>query len=639
MKTDGPILFISHKKQQCGVYQFGLGVSKALEASRRFSFRYVECNDVESFVTAVEDARPAAIIYNHHPATMPWLSRDLIRRFKLVHLGVMHETTQALADGANSDLFDYHIAPDPTLLLRNPIVFKTGRLVPRYQGRQQGPEPPAPVVGSFGFGTQGKGFQRLILKVQEDFDHATIRLRIPFSAFFDADGAKARAIGEECRGLIVKPGIELELHHDFLSQDDLMDFLAGNSINAFLYEDQTGRGISSVIDFALAVGRPLAVTRSSMFRHVNRSRPSIAVEDSSLSDILARGSFPTARYMQEWTAENLVWDYERIVAAVLSRTGDVRRAGGFNVRSLLHARGRREGREWVGRASRALLRRVAPALRSTRQRLTSSPLHVVVDAVQDQPLLRAGLGAVRAFLATTSIGPVSPTAEPGFSEAQPVRETVRYQPDALIRERFNRILGASAQRDYQPAMEYLLSHAASPAARKRYAVDIEQAFILDAVSRLTRQVSQPSLLGIGCHGQPASMALAMAGHHLEEIDPVTNYDLVTYMTKPTRKRSFFDLVFAVSVGRTRADAAFFRNVEELLAPGGVGVLTCAIDVGHDVRPPDPSAFSVQSLDSLLSLMDRCELVDQPDWRLEGDSRSPTSYQRAVASLVFRKVRV
>ena len=315
------ILFVSHAQQQCGVYQFGVNVAGVLAGSERYRFVYQEARDAEHLRMAVQAARPAAIIYNHHPATLPWMERQVVRRLKVPQAGILHEVTQRVAHFANNSLFDYHIAPDPTLQPDNPLVFKTGRLLPHYVNHQ--PVPKITTVGCFGFGTKGKGFDKVVRRVHEEYDRAIIRLHMPVATFADAQASGVVAAEEACRALITKPGVELRITHEFLSMPQLLDFLAGNTINAFFYDEQEGRGISSVVDHSLAVGRPLAINRCSMFRHVLAARPSICIEDSSLREIIAHGDAPLRPFREAWTDANLIRDYERIVDHMLARPPSV----------------------------------------------------------------------------------------------------------------------------------------------------------------------------------------------------------------------------------------------------------------------------------------------------------------------------
>ncbi|MEG4443640.1 class I SAM-dependent methyltransferase [Microcoleus sp. AT9_B5] len=311
------ILIVSHKEKQCGVHEYGLNIAEALKKSTQYSFIYAECSSYEEFLDNVNKVKPSAIIYNYYSSTLPWVNKKILQSINVPHIGIIHEVTQRVADAANNTLFEYHIGPDPTLQLKNPIVFKTGRIVQPYTNNYRLPE--IPTIGSFGFGMQGKGFEKVIATVQQEYDEALIRLHIPFATFGDADGSQAIAIAQRCQQSIVKPGIKLSLSHDFLSQEKLLDFLAQNTVNAFFYEKHEHRGISSTIDHALAVKRPIAITKSNMFRHIISAKPSICIEDSSLKQIVDNGIAPLVPFYNEWSEASFVSDYERMLAQVLGK--------------------------------------------------------------------------------------------------------------------------------------------------------------------------------------------------------------------------------------------------------------------------------------------------------------------------------
>ena len=208
-----------------------------------------------------------------------------------------------------------------------------------------------------GFATHGKGFERLIIAVQEEFDEAIIRLHIPAGDFADTSVADLVA---RCRELIRKDGIKLVTSHEFLHKTELLDFLAQNTLNCFFYDKCEGRGISSAIENALAVRKPLAITRSNMFRHVLSGNSSVAeppiciepdgdrhisVKDKfyirfkrrqysatannelplhwflppqpSLKQIIEHDLEPLLPFYDLWSELNLIKDYERILSEVL----------------------------------------------------------------------------------------------------------------------------------------------------------------------------------------------------------------------------------------------------------------------------------------------------------------------------------
>lgn len=95
----------------------------------------------------------------------------------------------------------------------------------------------------------------------------------------------------------------IEASHQFLSHDALLDWLSQNTINCFFFDKCEGRGVSSSIDYALAVRRPIA-----MFRHIRKTTSSIVIDEMSLKEIIANGTKPFERYYQEWTKEKLIKD-------------------------------------------------------------------------------------------------------------------------------------------------------------------------------------------------------------------------------------------------------------------------------------------------------------------------------------------
>ncbi len=219
------ILFVTHKPKQCGVYEFGKNVFNAISPSQVYDFIKIECDSLQELRRETNSHNPDAIIYNYHPSVMPWVSTKIskgiyknnIANKDVIQIGIIHEITQKIAGNATgygnklvigpsqkrlNSLFDFYIAPDPTLLLKNPLVFKTGRLIPEYENLK--PIPTIPTIGSFGFGTPNKGFEKLVSKVQDEFTEALIRLNIPSADFGDPEGLNARRIADNCRATYSK---------------------------------------------------------------------------------------------------------------------------------------------------------------------------------------------------------------------------------------------------------------------------------------------------------------------------------------------------------------------------------------------------------------------------------------------------
>jgi hypothetical protein len=220
-----------------------------------------------------------------------------------------------MADAWDDPFFFRLITHDPDLKTSNRKFFRAPRPLPRYTPTSVPPSGGPIRIGSFGFAAPDKGFQQLVEMAQSSFESCVIRLHIPFWDFGDSTGDMARRLVQECRSAIKRPGVSIEALHDFLPKEQLLESLATNHINVLLYDpDRGGGGISSASDLALAAGRPIALRRSKMFRHFAGASPSIFVDDSTLPEILDRGTAPLEPFARSWSQEALVASYEVILA-------------------------------------------------------------------------------------------------------------------------------------------------------------------------------------------------------------------------------------------------------------------------------------------------------------------------------------
>ncbi len=499
----------------------------------------------------------------------------------------MHEVTQESADLANSNSFQYYIAPDPTLLLRNPIVFKTGRLIPQYLNTYKFPE--VPTIGSFGFGITGKGFERVILTTQDEFDEAIIRLHIPFGQFCDNDGQHAMLIAMQCKKLIKKPGIKLIINHDFLDKKQLLDFLAQNTINAFFYDKYLGRGISSVIDYAIAVQRPLTIAKSSMFRHIIPAIPSICIEDSTLRQIIKHGFEPLSHFYNDWSETNFIWDYERILEKVFHRQSD--------------------------KAKNPL---------SFIQKIQS----MVRKEILQRPRMSWILKIKNGYR--------------GSSESENAQYSPVLLPDGLS---LNRILDNTARIQYKPSIDTLFTLVPNMMARKIPEANIQQAFVLDTVYKFASKFALPKVLCVGSYEDTAAAALKRLGFRIDEIDPLLNYNLDEFFHKPSTKKGSYHIIFSTSVlEHVKNDELFIKQIIELLTPGGITILTCDYNDHYkpgDRIPQEDFRFYTQKdfNQRILPLLKDCSLVDSPQWDCPDPDFSYGGCQYTFATLVFQKKKI
>lgn len=291
-------LIISHCGKKCGVWQYGHNLFEVLSLSDQIKWFYKECANLNDFTDVEKEINPDYIIFNHHPATMPWLGgwnqpvlpfaiSTKIKSLKAKTFKILHLINQSIADTVESYPFNGLLCLDPTINPTRREVISIPRFVP-VAPILPTVNPEIFTVGSFGFATGSKGFDQLCRLVNEQFDRAIIRINLPsHDTEPDQNIIDTRA---QCEKEINKPGIQLVFSHEFLDNKNLVEFLSQNTINAFTYLDTPGTGISSCADFAVASGRPIALSKTSMFANFSSITPSVYVNDLSLAQIAANGA-------------------------------------------------------------------------------------------------------------------------------------------------------------------------------------------------------------------------------------------------------------------------------------------------------------------------------------------------------------
>ncbi len=179
-------------------------------------------------------------------------------------------------------------------------------------------------------------------------------------------------------------------------------------------------------------------------------------------------------------------------------------------------------------------------------------------------------------------------------------------------------------------------------ARKLPAANIQQAFVFDTVRRFAGNSRALNILSIGSYEDTASAGLRQLGIPIEEIDPVLNYDLDTFFNKPTTRHASYDIVFSTSViEHVKNDDLFVRQIADLLAKGGVAILTC--DYCDSYRPGDripgeDFRFYTQRdfRERFLPQLTHCTLVDSPQWDCPSPDFEYAGCRYTFASFVFRK---
>jgi hypothetical protein len=307
MKT---VLFLNNTIKSCGVQQWGIRAGRLLESAKNYSVAYAELSSEYEYFNLIRKYSPSIVVYNYHVDLMPWLKRNgLMHGVK--HIAIVHEGFSHLNDHIGFDHYIY--LPENTYIAPNwkdKVSIISRALLP-YNGDYG--KNSVTTIGSFGFGFKHKQFPLIVRKVNEQFDNANIRINMPFQFKADPHGYMAKEEAGLCRLEITKPGIRLDITNKFMEEDELLEFLAGNDINAFFYDSSKLDSSSGATDFALSVDRPIAISHSPMFSHIiDKIGTEICIEYHSFQDIINNGTGILEPLKNKWSSNALIKEFEDI---------------------------------------------------------------------------------------------------------------------------------------------------------------------------------------------------------------------------------------------------------------------------------------------------------------------------------------
>ena len=530
-------LFFNHKHRNCGVHEYGRLLADKLNGAAVFDLKYLEISSESDFIKQVEVNQDASVSFaNYHPQTVPWLTKDVVQAVRHPVIGIMHEFGYFNAFYEGSQIFDFRALIDPSVISRVPNVTVHPRVVVEHRPSTLPRD--EFTVGSFGFGTPAKCFDHVVTLVKREFDKATIRFNIPPAAFGDPEGIEAIKIAEKGKQLVAGTGIKLEVNHEFLTPQELVDFLGENTINVFCYSSDLGRGLSSAVDFAVASGRPFAVTDGTMFRHIRHVCPEVFISKNGLRGVLEYGVEPVERLRSLWSDESLVNSFRDAA------------------RNAIDAFQEYSGRERL--------------------------FNVALDNV----------------------------------------ERSRYSPDV---------------QEMTEVVPEIMS-------KKIAEANVQQAFVKSTVEHFSNGRKNLNILCVGSFEDTACETLKAKGYSITAIDPAVDMDLSTFHGLRSTAKSSFDIIFSTSVmEHVENDELFVSQITDLLAVGGVAILTTDYNDGYsegDLKPyTDYRLYTLKDLLlRLVPLMNSCELVGPHFWQRSIPDFAFEGARYSFVSLVFRKKR-
>lgn len=317
------ILFLNHKVQQCGVYQYGLRLYNILKASPTVKYKYIEIATLYDYVQVIkQNPGYQAIIYNYHALTMPWLNTNIIQH-KVKNIGIPHESpsslfdiTLSIDDSKPESISNYHL-PRPLYEDVDKLLEESSSMTPsstsQFISEFQDQAPEIPIFGSFGFGFQFKGFHNIVKLVNEHYDNAVIKFVVPVAHYDPINNVTNTLLHNACVAENKKPGIKLMITHDFFSNEDILRFLKSNTVNIFMYDNLSHRSISSVIDYALSVQKPLVISNSHMFRHIYDD--SICVLRTPIQQCITNSVSYCAKFLDLYSNERMISKVDSVISS------------------------------------------------------------------------------------------------------------------------------------------------------------------------------------------------------------------------------------------------------------------------------------------------------------------------------------
>jgi hypothetical protein len=310
------VLFLNHKVKNCGVYQYGIRVYDILKNTPDIEYIYKEIDSYQEYISIINRFDLSAIIYNFHHVTMSWLNSNNMQR-KIKNIGIPHESSQ--------DFFDIICDIDPDLpetrnrvSLPRPIFENIDSMLENYKASTPSVKQfieyapiGVPIFGSFGFGFLNKGFDKIVTLINEQYDEAIIKFVIP-CAHFDPNSQNTPLImRQKCMQLNKKPNIRVFITHEFFTTEDVLLFLQSNTINLFMYDEMHGRGISSTIDYAMSVRKPIGISNSYMFRNVYSDN--VCLYKTSVESCIATSVNHFDKYLKKYSHFNMIDKFRQII--------------------------------------------------------------------------------------------------------------------------------------------------------------------------------------------------------------------------------------------------------------------------------------------------------------------------------------
>lgn len=301
-------LFVNPVNPTCGVHAYGKRLYECLAPSTRMRWTYAEPPTEGALRALTRMPTPDAVIYNWQGGIGGFLAGAPFAWLKCPQILVYHDLD------VNESKWSAILFSDPGMSSRGKW-HSIGRPLGRILERTLNPTLGLPVIGVHGF--MGAWAPLVVERVLQEFPEAIVELHLPFATYGDADGRHARASAQRCQEMTQGTNVAVNVNHEFMDEDLLLDWLNVSDINCYFRpKEMHWRGVSSATDLAIASGVPLAINKSSAFRHLHNLSPSICIEDLSLKKILENGVTPLKPLYSRWAPDVIREQVERVIESL-----------------------------------------------------------------------------------------------------------------------------------------------------------------------------------------------------------------------------------------------------------------------------------------------------------------------------------
>jgi len=299
-------LFINTAKANCSIHESGKMCYDCLKLSDTYSIAYHEVDEVHREISLDYDF----YIFNYHAITMAWLDTGLIRDLPGLKATIVLEVLPGdpFVMCPEND-FDAYIVLDPTLRSSNPKVYTFPRPLENIGAKFSYVEKEIPEIGTFGFATDGKGFDKVIEAVNREFDEAIVKINIPKGDYVLGD--KYDQLVNYLNDYPTKQGVKVKITSNFFNKEELIEWCSQNTLNMFLY-NRNLPGLSATTDQAITSGRPLVVSTDNTFRHIHQYIKPYPFQN--LKNAIINTPASVLKIQKDWAPINFALKFEKLLA-------------------------------------------------------------------------------------------------------------------------------------------------------------------------------------------------------------------------------------------------------------------------------------------------------------------------------------